>query len=232
MFALGLHQGNAPSSAVPKYLSELRKAAFARIYTDDKNVSVFLGRPPRVNGKFCVLSVPGDCLLNSDTERQDQPATFTTECTWLAWCAALKEEALDFFHQDRKVTDQTATSRFGTLDLGIGIQLTQISDIVRRADELWSRLPSHLCIESSTALVNADYTPFQRDFVISARLNYLHVHFLVRQAMMLQSAALDGELLKAARQMLSVVVQALALKDHIVNSGTGLVWKVGPIVSL
>lgn len=50
LFALGYHEQIGNKS--PPFLSNLRKAAFARAYSADKNIAVFLGRPPRLHRKY------------------------------------------------------------------------------------------------------------------------------------------------------------------------------------
>src|SRR6478736_6604121 len=53
LFALGYHQQLESSGPIPPFLRSLRQAAFACSYSADKNVSIFLGRPPRISRKFC-----------------------------------------------------------------------------------------------------------------------------------------------------------------------------------
>ncbi|KAK3064645.1 hypothetical protein LTS18_005299 [Coniosporium uncinatum] len=50
----------APSASVPFFLAELRKRAFASAYGDDKIASIFLGRPPRLSHRYCVIQAPLD----------------------------------------------------------------------------------------------------------------------------------------------------------------------------
>jgi hypothetical protein len=63
--------------------------------------------------------------------------------------------------------------------------------------------------------------------MVNMKLNYLHVHFLLWRAL-LRPMSMDPapELFKISKDMLSLVVEAIMLKDKTINSGTSLVWKV------
>lgn len=59
------------------------------------------------------------------------------------------------------------------------------------------------------------------------KLNYLHVHFLLRLACACpMTTARDPGLFRVSTEMLGLVVETIMLKDQIINSGTSLVWKV------
>ncbi|KAH9226326.1 hypothetical protein K456DRAFT_1754891 [Colletotrichum gloeosporioides 23] len=107
--ALGYHQKPPGPASAPLFLVELRKTAFARIYSADKNFSIFLGRSPRLSKRFCHLQVPQGRLI-LDSEESDQPASDKTEdwtqyaqacyradTRWSAQCASLKEDILAMF---------------------------------------------------------------------------------------------------------------------------------------
>lgn len=120
---LGYHEKIEPGPKTPVFLAELRKSAFARIYSDDKNVAVFLGRPPRLNRTFCHFQLPRDPpdfikdrgnvqSENSDEDQamfdQDEEITYTTGIRWTALCALQKERIIDLLH---KGDDQGKESR-------------------------------------------------------------------------------------------------------------------------
>jgi hypothetical protein len=62
--------------------------------------------------------------------------------------------------------------------------------------------------------------------MISARLNYLHVHFLLGLAMARSSTEPDKDLICIAAKMLRLAVDAAIFRYRLINSGTQLVWKV------
>jgi len=57
---MGLHQDIKADGDVPFFLAELRKLTFAAIYSADKDVATFLGRPPRISHRYCNLQLPLD----------------------------------------------------------------------------------------------------------------------------------------------------------------------------
>lgn len=102
MLALGYHERGEARSRIPAFLVELRQSAFARIYTDDKEVSIFLGRPPRLSRRFCHFRIP--IALDSFEANhehgilsEDIKIDYRAGCSWAALCALLKEEILELF---------------------------------------------------------------------------------------------------------------------------------------
>lgn len=95
----------------------MRRTSFARIYSDDKNVAVFFGRPPRLSRTFCYFQLPQRPLLSEEgfdgCNSQDalngsgqysnafssrETITLATSIRWAALCALQKEKALELIH--------------------------------------------------------------------------------------------------------------------------------------
>ena len=123
---LGYHQPSKPKPNTPSFLTDLRETCFARIYSDDKNVAVFLGRPPRLSSTFCCFRLPQLPLrlTQSDRTASDRDAsandaqhltlfgaeetiTLNTSIRWAALCARLKEKAIEVIH----ATDNEETKK-------------------------------------------------------------------------------------------------------------------------
>lgn len=108
LFALGYHQQKAWSfEGVADFTRTLRQTAFCRTYSADKNVSIFLGRPPRIIGKFCHFYLPStdpqppqEASRKPPTWSQARGPNFTTDSRWAALCAILKEDILDLYTKD------------------------------------------------------------------------------------------------------------------------------------
>ena len=108
LYALGYHQQQTEAfRSAPPFLRELRQIAFCRTYSADKNVSIFLGRPPRILRKFCQFYLPG--TPTQPTQRASRrPAVwdstekpnFATDSKWAAVCGILKEDILDLFTEE------------------------------------------------------------------------------------------------------------------------------------
>ena len=99
-----------------------------------------------------------------------------------------------------------------------------LSEIARQTENQWQALPAHFRLNGS--LKHCDRSPFQCDFLLSVRLYYLHLKFLLRFVLLDNLADPDDVIVEIAHQMLSLVVEGMLLRDYLVNSGHGLVWKV------
>jgi hypothetical protein len=95
--------------------------------------------------------------------------------------------------------------------------------------QLWSELPQDMKLEGSLRS-HKHRKSFEQDFLLFARLDWLQVGFLLvnseplhRNVNTLQN---HESLLTILGEMLSLVVEAIVARDTLVNSGTGLVWKV------
>lgn len=116
MYALGYHDQARTRHRCSKSLYQIREAAFAFTYSADKNLSIFLGRPPRMLRQHCNFDFLDDI---QDGHRSngvavsehlgwgvDEPFTYMTEAWWSMVCAAHKEDVLDLFRErkrDRRV---------------------------------------------------------------------------------------------------------------------------------
>ncbi|KAE8164039.1 hypothetical protein BDV40DRAFT_311126 [Aspergillus tamarii] len=216
LYALGYHQQQTEAfRSAPPFLRELRQIAFCRTYSADKNVSIFLGRPPRILRKFCQFYLPG--TPTQPTQRASRrPAVwdstekpnFATDSKWAAVCGILKEDILDLFTEE----NYEERARRGQL-------------IDADAQAQWNAVPENYRLQGS--LKACDRRPVERDFMVNMKLNYLHIHFLLRRALLRpMSTAPAPELFRVSKDMLGLVIETTMLKDQIINSGTSLVWKV------
>lgn len=92
------------------------------------------------------------------------------------------------------------------------------------ADTQWAALP--VSFRSWDTAKHRTESPFERDFMISVRLNHLHICFLLRRLLLTRVTEPDIPTLEVAQEMLRLVVEAILLRDELVNSGTTLGWKV------
>lgn len=106
VFALGYHNNIDKKPGMPRFLMELQKTVFARVYSADKNVSIFLGRPLRMSKRFCHFQIPHYQALDADTSSTDEQGStdawkpdaslsYKAETRWSALCASIKEEILE-----------------------------------------------------------------------------------------------------------------------------------------
>ncbi|KZF19088.1 hypothetical protein L228DRAFT_257174 [Xylona heveae TC161] len=219
IFALGYHEDIETRPEIPPFLIDLRKAAFANTYGDDKNVSIFLGRPPRMSKQFCHFQLPSCPTSLSDSStfssresnvdgwEADTKFSYTAQTRWSALCAFLKEEVLELYGEKNHET-----------------RIQKASVIQSKAEAEWHALPAHFRLECS--LKQCNQGPFERDFLASVRLNYLHVLFLLRLLLLKTPSEPDNSIVEVAEKMLVLTVEAILLRDQLINSGDGLIWKV------
>lgn len=88
----------------------------------------------------------------------------------------------------------------------------------------WAAIPATLTLDNPLSSYNR--RPVEIDFLVSTKLNFAHVKFLLELAIEPRMSNPSIELLRTSAEMLSLVVEAIVLKQRLANSGTSLVWKV------
>ncbi|KAH6989862.1 fungal-specific transcription factor domain-containing protein [Ilyonectria destructans] len=239
--ALGYHQRiDETGSDTPPFITELRKASFARIYTLDKNFSIFMGRPPRLLMEFCFFPLPVNLVAswrghveptaNTDPSRLstgDTPGRssseievidHTAEIRCSALFAAQKEKILRILCQCPSVCPESVVVSRNFIDLSASRELGQ------KVEEQWYELPDHFRL--ATGLRDCHSDPFARDFLAGTRLDYLHTLLLMNLAIEPNISKVTQSALFIAAEMLSLIVEVIVLRDHLISSGTSLIWKV------
>ncbi|KAE9575718.1 hypothetical protein CGMCC3_g8275 [Colletotrichum fructicola] len=214
LLALGYHEEMDSTNSLPGFVTSLRKSAYAYSYTADKNLSIFLGRPPRIHPKFgrfhvAYLNVSGQMENEAQSPLWDAttPFDFQAEAQWSATCAAIKEEVL------HPLSESPSEHRSQKLRL-------TLNEIESR----WALLPPHFRLEEKLKL--CDRTPLETALLLDVKLNYLHMLFLVRLALMRNILETDNDLFAIAFEMFDLVIEAVMLKDNVAHGSTSLVWKV------
>ncbi|TKX19041.1 hypothetical protein C1H76_8932 [Elsinoe australis] len=218
LFALGYHRQPDMQPNVPAFLQELRMTAFGRAYSADKNVSIFLGRPPRLHRRYCSFQLPratGTTIRGGDRSPLSHPVnwtsddtfTYVTDTKWSTICAILKSDLLDILEEDDR--DQRHRSA---------------KSVIECAHLQWQALPGYLRLDQPLRFY--EMQPFKRDLLVGTKLNYLHTLFLAQLALLNRVNVPSQELIKVSVDILGLAVEATLLKDTLCNSGTTLVWKV------
>lgn len=120
--ALGYHERLDAKPDTPKFLIQLRKTAFARVYSADKNVALFLGRPLRMSNRFFHFQVPDtrpftllempstDDTLDPHEWHPDSAIDYRSETRWSALCAAIKENIMELLFDRGRTSGRTNRS--------------------------------------------------------------------------------------------------------------------------
>ncbi|KAL2272105.1 hypothetical protein FJTKL_08322 [Diaporthe vaccinii] len=148
-----------------------------------------------------------DDILQPHEWHPDSAIDYRSETRWSALCASIKEDIMELL-----------------FDRGRTHRSSKVSELQKVAEQQWSALPEHFRIVDGKS--DRMRTPFDRDFLISLRLNHLHVKFLLRRLLLDRLPQPDGPLIEIAQQILALVVEAILTRDEPANSGTTLSWKV------
>lgn len=90
--------------------------------------------------------------------------------------------------------------------------------------EQWDALPNHFKLHGT--LKQANQTSFGRDFLVSIRLNHLHILFLLNLLSLERLWEPNDAIIDISEDLLGLITQSILVRDQLANSGTGLVWKV------
>ena len=136
-------------------------------------------------------------------------------------CARLKEETLELARED---DNEERLRKAGFVQWQSRTYFTNYFSVIQaHAEAQWLALPPQFRLEGPLKL--CDRKPIERDFLVGAKLCHLHVLFLVQLALARHIQEPSSQLVSTSAKMLSLVIEAVVLKDSLVNSGTGLVWK-------
>ncbi|KAF4549241.1 putative glycosyl hydrolase family 10 protein 2 [Elsinoe fawcettii] len=217
LFALGHHRQTEVKTSLPPFVVEMRRTAFARAYSADKNVSIFLGRPPRLHRRYCQFYLPHSEILVRGGDRsplhlpvpwlEEDLFNYTTDTKWAAICGILKADLLDIMEEDE------SDDRRRRIDL-----------VVECANVQWDAFPAHMRLDQPLRFY--EMQPFRRDLLVGSKLNYLHTLFLAQLARSNRVIVPEQEMIKLSIEILGLAVEAALLKHTLANSGTSLVWKV------
>lgn len=98
------------------------------------------------------------------------------------------------------------------------------STIKEDAQAQWLLLPEAYRYKGD--LKSHHHKSIERDFIASARLNHLHVFFMLHLVFAREAIEHYVELLTVCTDILNLVVRIAVIKARLTNSGTGLIWKV------
>lgn len=175
IFALGYHERVENNTPAPAFLKHLRQAAFARVYSAYKNVSIFFGRPPRIYQKYCCLDILRyRAEAHPYHNQHDDPRQYSSwdiydkfdymaDTRWSASCAVIKEEILDLYREqnrDEKFRRAQSVRKFNSYPT-YKHRLTTNSAMQADAEALWLQLPSHFRLEGDRT--SCDRRPIERD---------------------------------------------------------------------
>ncbi|KAF4294711.1 hypothetical protein KXW44_009242 [Aspergillus fumigatus] len=212
LFALGLHQAGDDKNT-PFFLSELRKRVMVGAYGMDKDLALFLGRPPRICKQYCNIQSPLDLtweeLIAPPTVRQ----------------AALQKLDAQGWNTEGKLGSGARARtvhlacliREDILELSIGQGRDNVEEhaerVLKRARQWRSELPAflHWGPESTSPEL------------ASLHLEFLHQDFLIYSTLVKRVGKGHDALIKVSLEIITCLldllsVQMRALKIYILTT--------------
>ncbi|PCG98149.1 hypothetical protein PENOC_064700 [Penicillium occitanis (nom. inval.)] len=224
---LGLHQRLDRDPEVPVFLVQLRKHIFARIYSLDISFAVFLGRPPRISKRMCMIHVPLD--LHEEAYRVADGASMNEHLAELdgeGWNVKGEIRMLSVLRWSVK----TSAIREEILEAMLGQDIKDRQHIIRnmrvQIENAWNELPVVLAVPPAEVW-RRDRTEKEVDSLYMIRLIYLQAVFLVEWAATIHGIADIDALCIIAGDLLSWVNKALVRRDRLNKLGLrSLAWRV------
>ncbi|KIH87273.1 c6 zinc finger domain containing protein [Sporothrix brasiliensis 5110] len=238
LFGRGIHQrlerdarerDGGSGHGLPFFLVELRKHVFALLYSSDINFSVFLGRPPRISKRHCVIHMPLDVNPEAyqlagealeDHLRQLDEAGWNTlgqirthaVIRWSMITSQIREEALE-----------AIIGGHGSNELPERLALTALRTKIADA---WRALPSYLAVPACEVW-RARRPGQQTDTLYLIRLYYLQTLFLIEWTASVHGTANLDALFVVASDLLAWVNEAIIMRERLNRLGLNtLAWRV------
>lgn len=200
----GLHMQIEVSSKVPFWLSEMRKRTFSHAYILDKGISSFMGRPPRLNRKYCSMQLPLDIKLQHLRLPESQLESELDALDQHGWniageirinlysrtqlmCSMIQEDILEF-----------ALASLPHTNIAVA------EDILRRSQSAWASLPSWI-----TSLQELNRNSEIQYLTNEIPLNFKYSEFLLYRAVAKRfpSEQATKDLLRLSSEILTSVMQ-------------------------
>jgi len=246
VIVLGYHQQRrAENMQLPLFLFELHVRLTDQVFAHDKTIATFLGRPPRLSYRYCVLELPLDldehevCLEGAELEaavaRLDSNGYNTnnrlSRATWRrVWAqhSRIREEILELY---LGISDDGIASKAQRIRERIEMTNACMPDFVRV--DIFDMLAN---MQSTTHPVvskwEKDKIPLNAMHLICIHCGIRHTEFMLERALINRTKANASNLIPKARALLKLVLAAFAKRDYLRDFQVDLVCNVGHPLSL
>lgn len=136
LFARGLHRSLEGNQHTPTFIVELRKWIFSRVYASDISFAVFLGRPPRMSHRHCILHAPLDVDRSAYELSEDAWNEQLQQLDCTGWNTRGQVRA----HAVLRWSMTTSKIREQTLDILLGPQITGEDQLVRQVKHQYHKI--------------------------------------------------------------------------------------------
>lgn len=218
---LGLHKEKRVDTQTPFFLCELRIRLFETIYAHDKGVSTYLGRPPRISYRHCVIQLPSDL---SDDEICGDHTVLTTALAGLENGYATQGKITRTTRRRASLIHYSIREDILEIVLGnphedVSVRVEQIRERIKLAvaempafmdvnlDELLDSVQRGMTIQIPGR--NVPWRPLDVIRTLGFHCVLQHTDFLLERALYRRTKSDPSSLLAASRRLLD-----LAMKIH------------------
>lgn len=232
LFGRGIHQRldrDKDSSGLPFFLVELRKHVFALLYSSDINFSVFLGRPPRISKRHCVIHMPLDVNPETYTLSSDDLNVQLSHLNDAGWNTLGQIRT----HAVIRWSMITSQIREEALEAIIGPEIPDrdrrhqaLTSLRTKIADAWNELPPFLAVPPKE--VWRSRRPGQQtDTLYLIRLYYLQTLFLIEWTASVHGTSNLDALFVVASDLLAWVNEAIIMRERLNRLGLNtLAWRV------
>ncbi|KAI6759471.1 hypothetical protein HG530_010151 [Fusarium avenaceum] len=223
----GLHASGEASRAQtqPKktsFCAELRRFTYAYIFSGDKSMVAFTGRPPLLSRRYCTSVPPSDlsdsCLLSEDTLAEQYASL--DDRGWNSKCETYGNSYIRARYLMAFVFDEVVEIALGN---DVHVTLDQLQNIKARVTQTFSEVPSHL-IFNYEDLDNPDLDVNILYLRILLYLAHRRDIFVIERLMLRHSAIDDGSLLTTSFDLVKVTVMLWIHKNRFARMRRNFEW--------
>jgi len=215
--AMGLHQGGIRASdKLPFFLAEIRKKFMASTYAMEVGGAAFLGRPPRLSYRYCVLDEPVDLTDHQLSLEGAELAAALGQLDEKGYNTAGRWQRTTWI----KAYLGLAPRREDIVDLALGryardevLERSQV--IQRKMDEHWETLPEFIRL---TRYRPVDFSsmkmkPLEAMYVNIARQASRANELLLQRVLIRKTGASSEKLIRVARDIFQDILAITSRHD-------------------
>ena len=228
---LGLHL-EAPNNAdLPFFLRELRVRLFNVIYSSDKFLATFLGRPPRISFRYAVVREPQDL---TDAEICSDPQDLQMRLAELATTGGWSTHGDVNRATWRKATTKRHVLREEILEIVISPHTTYIEarleSIRAREQDAMSSMPEFCRLHPEQLIDNIKrdptyqiptrgvaWRPLDLNHFLALHTGKRQATFLLERAAVSKRQSDPSKLMIAARELLSLILKAYTIREFLLG---------------
>ncbi|KAJ5087762.1 hypothetical protein N7456_011378 [Penicillium angulare] len=209
--ALGFHKGFSGNTSDPPYLIELRKRVIALAHEHDKELSTFVGRPPRLNQKYFTFDLPldlPDSIITGPVEQFEAAKANLDKNGW-------SHEVMVHPASRLRALLLLSSVREGVLELSLGLTEKNIAEEARKLlaelGSAWDKIP-HKPYEqllSGALSANAMWV------VVGSWFKFLYTEFLLHKLLISQNEGNRDKMIRISHAILQLALSLFKKNDVI-----------------